>query len=133
MISVSFSIEELKKFKEIHDHCDLSNSSDEYKSLVIWSSSVRSVYNRKGNMNFTEDMILRLEAIGFKWILRVHYVVKEEAPVFNLDVSDDDFRKGLVDRFKSNKNLSSLLGSKSASNCRIYELQKAPITSLSFR
>ena len=67
MISVSFSIEELKKFKEIHDHCDLSNSSDEYKSLVIWSSSVRSVYNRKGNMNFTEDMI------GFKWILRVHY------------------------------------------------------------
>jgi hypothetical protein len=84
MISVSFSIEELKKFKEIHDHCDLSNSSDEYKSLVIWSSSVRSVYNRKGTVNFTEDMILRLEAIGFKWILRVHYVVLSSILTFQM-------------------------------------------------
>jgi len=44
--------------------------------------------------------------------------VKEEGPVFNLDDSDDsddDFGNGSMDRFKSNKNSSSSLGSKSAS------------------
>ena len=52
---------------------------------------MRSSYKGKGNGRISEDRILRLEKIGFKWDLRVHYAVKEEAPVFALDHSDDDF------------------------------------------
>ena len=47
IISFNERIEELKKFKEIHGHCDLSNSSNEYKSLASWSANTRSAFNRK--------------------------------------------------------------------------------------
>ena len=38
---------ELKKFKEIYGHCDLSNSSNECKSLASLSANTKSAFNRK--------------------------------------------------------------------------------------
>ena len=86
----------------------LSDSSKEYKSLAIWSTYMRSAYNGKGNGKITKDRILRLEA-NFKWILGVQAAVEEEAPVLNLDDSDDDFGNGLMDRLKCTHKAQSLL------------------------
>jgi len=60
-------IEDLKRFKEKHGHCDVSQSSKEYTSLANWSNNMRSAYKGKGKTKMTEDRIHRLEAIGFKW------------------------------------------------------------------
>jgi len=82
----------------------LSRPLEAGEMAILSSILTRSAYNGKGSMNISEDRICRLEAIGFKWSLRVPADVKEEGPVFNLDDSDDDFGNGLMDRLKSNKN-----------------------------
>ena len=68
-ISFLERIEELKRFKDKHGHCNVSRSmsSQEYNSLVQWSANTRCAYNAKENSKLTEDRIRRLEEIGFKW------------------------------------------------------------------
>jgi len=68
-ISFDERIEELKRFKEKHGHCDISQKSKEYTSLGGWSNNMRSGYKGKGKTKMNEDRIRRLEAIGFKWTL----------------------------------------------------------------
>jgi len=60
-------VEELKRFKEKYGHCDVSESSKEYKSFAKWSYQMRRTYKGRGTMKLSEDRICRLEAIGFKW------------------------------------------------------------------
>ena len=68
-ISFDQRIEELKRFKEKHGHCDLNKSSKGNASLGVWSDHMRYTYRGKGTGKRTEYRIRRLEAIGFKWIL----------------------------------------------------------------
>ena len=69
-ISFDQRIEELKRFKDKHGHCDLNNSSSkDNKSLGIWSDNMRYAHRGRRTGKLTEDRIRRLEAIGFKWIL----------------------------------------------------------------
>jgi len=57
-------VKELKRFKEKHHHCDVTNSSKEYSFLGIWSSSMRSEYNGTGSMKIEFAVSRRLGSNG---------------------------------------------------------------------
>jgi len=65
IISFDRRIEVLRKFKQKHGHCDPDKSSKDYKC----SHEVPVCIQGEGPLKLTQDRILHLEEIGFKWIL----------------------------------------------------------------
>jgi hypothetical protein len=55
---------ELFEFKEVHGHCNVTDSWPENLRLARWVMTQRQMY-RKGKLS--EDRVRRLEAIGFVW------------------------------------------------------------------
>jgi hypothetical protein len=80
-ISFDERIEELKRFKETHGHCDVreSRSIKDYKSLAKWSTTMRYAYKGKGKRKLTEDKVRRLEEIGFKWTTSTSKYLQEDS------------------------------------------------------
>lgn len=57
-------LEELKQFKEVHGHCNVSQNSKEHDKLGRWVKANREKYNTK---QLAQNRIDRLNEIGFCW------------------------------------------------------------------
>ncbi|HEY4788162.1 MAG TPA: helicase associated domain-containing protein [Bacteroidales bacterium] len=61
---------ELKRFKERFNHCNVPWQWEENSALACWVSRQRSIYKNKGSLEFYRQRIERLSSIGFNWTIR---------------------------------------------------------------
>jgi hypothetical protein len=61
--------ENLKQFREIHDHCNVPKRYLQDKSLAAWVSAQRRRYKelKKKDVSIEAEWVDRLESIGFDW------------------------------------------------------------------
>jgi len=57
----------LEEYKDLFKDCNVSQTKEGYESLGIWVNTVRQAKKGNGTMKLTDDMIDRLNDIGFEW------------------------------------------------------------------
>lgn len=65
---------ELKKYQEVHGHCNVPRSEKKYKALALWIKGQRAVKTK-----VPEWRMRLLEEIGFEWRRRAKYLTWEES------------------------------------------------------